>query len=220
MKKILLLSIFVFLGITTASAQLQEGNVMLGADIGNGMINKSSSGLFGFNFGLNDGAGYNVGINPKVGYFVKDNLLIGGIVNLGFNKSAENNGISTKATTYGVQALSRYYLSPNEKGIDNLSKNGRFFIEGNAGFAGVNIKDGPTTNGFIFGVGPGYSYFINRHVALEGIVKYNGIVGGGNTTYQHSIGLNLGVQVFLYSEKVKNKVDKYEEELNEEMDDE
>ncbi|MDT0293036.1 hypothetical protein ACFQ3R_09825 [Mesonia ostreae] len=217
MKKILLFSAFVFLGLTSATAQLQEGNVMLGADLGNGLLNKSSSGIFGFNFGLNDGAGYSVGINPKVGYFVKDNFMLGGIVNLGFSKSAENNGVSTKATSYGVQALSRYYLTPNEAGV-NLTKKGRFFLEANAGFAGVNIKDGPTTNGFVFGAGPGYSYFLNNHVALEGIIKYNGLVGGGNTTYQHSIGLNVGVQVFLFSDTVKNKVDRYEEEIEDEMD--
>lgn len=210
MKKFLVLSALVIFGITSASAQIQEGNVMLGADIGNGLVNKASTGLFGFNFGLNDGAGYNVGISPKVGYFIKDNLMVGAVVNLGFTKSPENNGVGTKTTAYGVQALSRYYLSPNERGVNNLLKQGRFFLEANAGFAGINIKDGPTTNGFIFGVGPGYSYFINEHVALEGMVKYNGLVGGGNTTYQNSIGLNFGVQVFLPSSDVKKRVERTE----------
>ena len=200
MKKILLLSVFLTVGaIYSSNAQLSKGDFMFGSDLGSGLVNTGSSGLFGFNFGLNEGAGYNVGISPKAGYFIDDNLLLGGIVNVGFSKSAENNGVSTKTTVYGVQALSRYYLRPGEAGIDNLTNSGRFFLEGNAGIAGINVKDGPTTNGFAFGVGPGYSYFVSRTVALETTVKYNGLVGGGNTTYQNGIGLNLGIQVFLSS---------------------
>lgn len=213
MRKLFLLSAFVLLGTALVSAQIQKGNLMIGSDLGNGLVNKASNGLFGFNFGLNDGAGFNVGISPKIGYFFEDNFLLGGVVNLGFSKSAENSGIATKSTTYGVQALSRYYLSLNEEGINNLLQHGRFFIEANAGFAGINIKDGPTTNGFTFGFGPGYSYFLNQHIALEGLLKYNGLVGGGNTTYQHSIGLNFGVQVFLPSSEAKDRVKKAENEF-------
>src|SRR5699024_4963459 len=158
MRKLFLLGLVLIFGLKITSAQTQKGNLMLGADLGNGLVNKASTGLLGFNFGLNSGAGYNIGLSPKAGYFIKDNLLMGGIVNFGFTKSPATAGRSTKATTYGVQALSRYYLSPGEKGIDNLSEHGRFFLEGNAGFAGVNVSHGKTTNGFIFGVGPGYSY--------------------------------------------------------------
>lgn len=204
MKKLLLLSTFLFLGVIGVSqAQIQEGNLMLGSDIGSGLINTASDGLFGLNVGLNDGAGFNVGISPKIGYFVKDNFLLGGVVNLGFNKSAENSGISTKTFSYGIQALSRYYLSPGERGVDNLLNHGRFFAEATAGIAGYNVQDGPTTNGFAFGFGPGYSYFITDNVALEATAKYNGILGGGNTTYQHAIGVNLGVQVFLPSSRAR-----------------
>ncbi len=207
MKKIILLSTLFIIGfIGISNAQIEQGNLMLGSDIGSGLVSNTSSGLFGLNFGLNEGAGYNVGISPKVGYFIKDNFMLGAVVNLGFAKSAKSRGISTQSTTYGVQALSRYYLSPGEEGIDNLLKKGRFFMEANAGFAGVNVKNGSTTNGFAYGVGPGYSYFVSNTVALETTLKYNGLVGGGNTTYQHAIGLNFGVQVFLPSSEAKRRV--------------
>lgn len=207
MKKLILLSSLLFIGFTgITNAQIQKGNLMLGSDIGSGLVNNASSGLFGLNFGLNEGAGYNVGISPKVGYFIEDNFLLGAVVNLGFTKSAKNRGTSTQSTLYGIQALSRYYVSPGEEGIDNFLKHGRFFMEANAGIAGVNVKDGPTTNGFAFGVGPGYSYFVTPNVALETTLKYNGLVGGGNTTYQHAIGLNFGVQVFLPKSEAKNRV--------------
>lgn len=199
----LLLTIIMVLGaVGISKAQLAEGTYMLGTDLGSGITSTASNGLFGFNFGLNDGAGFNVGLAPKVGYFVSDNFMLGAVVNLGYTKAAESEGAS-ESTLYGIQALSRYYLAPGEKGVDNLLKNGRFFMETNAGFAGVNVKEGPTTNGFAFGFGPGYSYFLTNNVALETSVKYNGLVGGGNTTYQHSLGLNLGLQIHLPSSDAK-----------------
>jgi hypothetical protein len=208
MKKLLFLTVAGLFGaLTVTNAQIQKGNLMLGTDLGSGLASPANSGLFGFNFGLNDGAGYSIGISPKVGYFVNDNLMIGGVVDLGFNKGANNTmGVAEKKTVYGIQGLGRYYLSPGEKGVNNLLHHGRFFAEANAGFAGVNIKDGATTNGFAFGFGPGYSYFVTPNVALEGLVKYNGLLGGGNTTYQHALGVNFGVQVFLPSSKVRSMV--------------
>lgn len=79
-------------------------------------------------------------------------------------------------------------------------------MEATAGIAGVNVKNGATTNGFAFGVGPGYSYFVSNTVALETSLKYNGLVGGGNTTYQHALGLNFGVQIFLPSSTAKKRI--------------
>ncbi|WP_031427318.1 hypothetical protein [Flavimarina sp. Hel_I_48] len=206
MKKILIAFALIFGAYGVSHAQLEQGTWMLGSDIGSGITSTGSNGLFGFNFGLNDGAGYNIGLSPKVGYFVNDNFLLGAVANLGFQKSAENNGIATKTTVYGFQALSRYYLSPGEAGIDNMLNSGRFFLEGNAGIAGVNVEDGPTTNGFAFGFGPGYSYFITPNVALETSLKYNGLVGGGNTTYQNSLGLNFGIQIFLPTTEIDDRL--------------
>ncbi|WP_417885877.1 hypothetical protein [Zunongwangia sp.] len=203
MKKLLFLATILFLSsINTANAQIQEGNLMVGSDFGSGLVNPGNNSILGLNFGLNDGAGYELGLSPKIGYFVRDNVLIGAVANLGFTKSPKSEG-STETTVYGFQALSRYYLSPGEKGVNNLLKHGRFFLEANAGVAGVNVAGGATTNGLAFGVGPGYSYFVTNNVALETNIKYNGLVGGGNTTYQHAIGLNFGIQVYLPSSKAK-----------------
>lgn len=210
MKKILFLTSFFIFGVTGISnAQFQEGTVMLGADLGSGLATSTSGGLLGLNFGLNEGAGFNLGISPKVGYFISDNFLIGGIVNLGFSNSPDNSGESTKTTVYGVQGLSRFYMRPDEADID-IVDSGWFFVEANAGIAGVNVQDGPTTNGFAFGFGPGYSYFLNSNIALEATAKYNGLVGGGNTTYQHSLGVNVGVQVFLPASEAEDAVEEFD----------
>lgn len=211
MKKILFLTSFFIFGVTGISnAQLQEGNLMLGADIGSGLATTTSNGLFNLNFGLNDGAGFNVGISPKAGYMLSDNFLLGAIVNLGFTKSPESQGESTKTTVYGIQALTRFYIRPGEAELDDVISTGQFFLETNAGLAGVNVTDGPTTNGFAFGFGPGYSYFLNSNVALEASVKYNGLVGGGNTTYQNSLGVNLGIQIFLPPSEAEDAIQEFD----------
>ncbi len=207
MKTTLLLSALFIFGLTGISyAQLEEGNLMLGTDIGSGITNTTSNGLFSLDFGLNDGAGYDLGLSPKVGYFVNDNLVLGAIVNLGYSKSPRSAGQSTETFIYGVQAFTRFYIRPGEANLEELVRTGRFFLENNAGVAGVNVTGGSTTNGFTFGFGPGYSWFLNSYIALEAIVKYNGLVGGGNTDFQNSIGLNLGIQIFIPRAEARERV--------------
>ena len=202
------LSTALLLGVIGISnAQLDKGDLMLGADLGSGLGTTTSSGLLGFNFGLNDGAGFNLGLSPKVGYFVADNLLLGGILNFGYAKSPETNGIASETTTYGIQGLLRYYLFPGQAGINSISKSGRFFVEFNTGIAGFNVKDGSSTNGLTLGIGPGYSYFITENVALESSLKYNGLAGGGDTNFRSNIGINLGIQVFLPSAKAREIIE-------------
>lgn len=211
MKKILFITSFFMFGFLGIShAQLQEGNLMLGTDLGSGLATTTSNGLFSMNFGLNDGAGFDIGISPKAGYFINDRFVLGAIANLGFTKSPEAQGESTKTTVYGFQAFSRYYMTPAEVELEDLVPGGQFFLETNAGIAGINIKDGPTTNGFAFGFGPGYSYFLNSSIALEATAKYNGLVGGGNTDYQHSFGVNLGIQIFIPFSEARSAVDDFD----------
>lgn len=211
MKKNLFITLLFIFGImSTSHAQLQEGNIMLGTDLGSGLATTTSNGLFSMNFGLNDGAGFDIGISPKMGYFISDNFAVGAIANLGFTKSPESQGESTKTTVYGFQAFTRYYLTPEEIELEDVINTGRFFLETNAGIAGVNVTDGPTTNGFAFGFGPGYTYFLTNSIALEATAKYNGLVGGGNTDYQHSLGVNLGIQVFLPWDRAEGAVEDFD----------
>lgn len=208
MKKAITFTLFLLFGvISTSNAQLEEGTFMIGTDLGSGLSTPTTSGLFGLNLGLNEGAGLELGISPKAGFFLSDNFLVGGIVNLGYSKSPESDGESTHTFTYGVQGLTRFYIRPQEADLDDIVNTGRFFLETNAGIAGVNIKDGPTTNGFAFGFGPGYSYFLTSNVALEATAKYSGLVGAGNTDYQNSLGINLGIQVFIPSSQAREAID-------------
>lgn len=205
-SNLMLVVLMLAMGTVAMNAQAQKGDFMLGSDLGSGLIGTGSSGLFGFDLGLNEGAGFNLGISPKAGYFLNNNIVVGAVVNLGFIKSPETNGQAAETTVYGVQGLLRYYVRPSQFEVDDLPKRGLFFLESNAGVAGFNVSGGNSTNGFAFGVGPGYALFVSDNVALELTGKYNGLVGGGNTTYQHSLGLNLGVQVFLSKERAKNVI--------------
>jgi len=189
MKKLILSGILAVAGLaTTMNAQIQKGNWLVG------------SSLISSNFGLNTGGGYNIAIQPKGAYFIEDNVALGGYVDLGFNKVT--NGSPTEFT-YGVGALGRYYVSPGEKGVDNLLNHGRWFLEGNVGVGGRSVENADSTTGLDFGVGPGYSYFITPNIGLEGLVKYRGRAGFGSEGLNSNITFNVGFSIYIPTSKVK-----------------
>ena len=190
MKKLLITGAVALMGIT-ANAQLQQGNYMVGGE------------LAAANFGLNEGAGYNFQITPQAAYFVQDNWAVGPYVRLGFS-GAKN---SPTNFGYGVGALSRYYFSPGEQGIDSLLKHGRFFVEGNAGIGGTTISDGgASANGLDLGIGPGYTYFITSNIGLDASVKLNGNLGFGNRGTTSALDFRLGLNIFLPSGKAMSNI--------------
>jgi hypothetical protein len=189
MKKLILSGILAVAGLaTTVNAQIQKGNWLVG------------SSLISSNFGLNTGGGYNIAIQPKGAYFIEDNVALGGYVDLGFNKVT--NGSPTEFT-YGVGALGRYFLSPGEKGVDNLLNHGRWFLEGNVGIGGRSVENADSTTGLDFGVGPGYSYFITPNIGLEGLVKYRGRAGFGSEGLNSNITFNVGFSIYIPTSKAK-----------------
>ena len=204
-----------FAGMTVGQAQnFERGDVMLGTDLGSGLVNTATDGLFGINVGLNDGAGFNVGISPKVGYFLNENFLVGAAINLGFSKSPEDDaGEAVETFGYGLQGLTRFYITPRDLGANGLPPRSRFFVENNLGVAGLAINNGPSTIGFAFGFGPGLAYFVTENVALEATMKYNGLLGKSTDDYQNSIGLNIGIQVFLDRAKAEDIIDREEGQL-------
>ncbi|KFF08794.1 hypothetical protein [Chryseobacterium luteum] len=189
MKKLIFAGILAATGLTaTANAQIQEGNWMVGSTLATS------------NFGLNSGAGYDFSIEPRAAYFIKDNVAVGGYVKLGFLKSGK--GEATQFN-YGVGALGRYFLSPGEKGVDNLLNHGRWFFEGNVGIGGTSVENGISTTGLDFGVGPGYSYFITPNIGVEGLLKYNGVTGFGNEGLTSKLSFNVGFSIYLPTSKAK-----------------
>lgn len=189
MKKLIFAGILAAGLATTANAQIQKGNWLVG------------SSLLTSNFGLNTGGGYSVALQPKGAYFIEDNVAVGGYVNLGISKVT--NGSPTRFD-YAVGGLGRYYLSPGEKGVDNLLNHGRWFFEGNVGIGGSSVENGNSTTGLDFGVGPGYSYFITPNIGLEGLVKYQGQTGFGSEGLNSNITFNVGFSIYIPTSKAKD----------------
>lgn len=171
-----------------AQAQLQKGNILIGADLMNMAVDFQKGNTT-----------FNMAITPKVAWFIQDNVAIGGMVDLGLTTGK---GFST--FTYGVSALGRYYIADKNT---QLLRNSRFFLEGNAGISGKNthVTGAPNTNtnGLGIGFGPGLAYFITPNIGLEGLVKYNLTVGFGNSTTNNQVAFGLGFQIYLPTKKAR-----------------
>lgn len=182
MKKIILafLTIFSFISFKS-NAQLDKGNVIVGADLAN------------FNIGLKKGAVTSIDITPKAAWMIDNQIALGGYINFGYT-TQKIYGTSYNNTNYGIGVLGRYYVN-NPK--YNLLKAGRWFAEANVGFQGTNTKGGSSTNGLGFGLGPGYAYFITQNVALETLLKFDENVGFGNSPSTPDLNLHVGFQIYL-----------------------
>lgn len=191
MKKILLaLLVISTVSISHVNAQLQKGNVLVGGDLAN------------FSLGLDKGSYLSVDIDPEAAWFIKNNVAVGAYVNLGVITAKNSN----TSTNYGIGALARYYLGADQVNTESILKHTRAFVEGNVGIEGNNVSHGPTTNGLGLGIGPGIAYFITPNIGLEGLLKYNGIVGFGNNVSTNNIGLRIGFQIYLPGRSTANKV--------------
>lgn len=190
MKKVILSAIIAgatFAG-TTANAQIQKGNLMVGANLAN------------LDLGLQKGASINFNLRPRLGYFIQDNVALGGLVNLGVDY-AKNRGTSV---SYSIGAFGRYYLGGKDY---EILKHTRFFGEANVGIGGANTKvagsDAITTNGFDFGVGPGIAYFLTPNVGLEALAKYNLTAGFGSAATVNRLSFEFGFQIYLPTKKAR-----------------
>ncbi|WEK21529.1 MAG: hypothetical protein P0Y49_10310 [Candidatus Pedobacter colombiensis] len=170
-----------------ANAQIQKGNVMMGATLSDISLGLDKPNLFQLN------------INPKAAWFIQDGLALGGEVQLGI---ATQKGSGT-TVTYGVGALGRYY---GMGGADEVVNNSRFFGEATVGVQGINPAGGGSTNGLGFSFGPGFSYFVTKTIGLEALLKYNGVVGFGSSTYSNYLGLGVGFQIYLPGKSTAKKV--------------
>ena len=186
MKKVLIAAALAFTGFA-AQAQIQRGNVLMGGNIAN------------LSLGLDNSKVFSVDITPKAAWFIEDNLALGGYVDLGI-KTAKGTATTTR---YGVGALGRYYGGNDVE----VLRHGRFFGEVTAGFGGINVSNGGgNTNGINLGIGPGFAYFVTPNIGLETLLKYNGLAGFGNASYQSTVTLSLGLQVYLPGRSTANKV--------------
>jgi len=175
------------------NAQLERGNVIVGADLAN------------FRIGLKAGQETSINLTPNAAWFIKDNVAVGPYVTFGYSAVKD----TYNQTVYGVGAFGRYYV--NKPDLNPL-KHGRWFGAANVGIGGTNYNDKTpldnsySTNGLDIGFGPGYAYFITPNISFEVLLRYNGTLGFGHEAYTNYINLGLGFGVYLPGKATVNEV--------------
>lgn len=145
-------------------AQTGKGGVLLG-------------GTASFQVQFTDPESTNVDLSPQLGFFIANNLAIGGALNLNFSNSY---------SSFGIAPFGRYYFEGE--------KSSRLFVQAQVGYFSTKFGDDETISGTQIGFGPGVAFFLNDHVAIEGMLAYN-IRGGDFST--NDLGLRFGVQAYL-----------------------
>jgi len=129
--------------------------------------------LTGFNLQYNGSSEMSVGLQAQAGYMVDDDLMLYGIVD--YNNPGEG--------------------SPASLG---LGVGGRYYIEQNGIFLGVNAKyyHCKTYDDFMPGVECGYAFFVSKTVTIEPAIYYQ------QSFKSHkdfsTIGLRVGVGIYLF----------------------
>lgn len=125
-----------------------------------------------------------INFSPMAGFFIMDQLAIGGGINFGVL-----NYESTSVTSVGVQPMVRYYF--------NGSGKARFFGQANFEYASVKVEESDAQSGIGFGAGVGIDYFLNDHVAIEGILGYNSFKVQDADDATGTFGLQIGIAAFI-----------------------
>lgn len=189
MMKKTILSLMILFALTAVNAQTEKGNYLIGGNIGK------------IDATFNGNKSFSIGVTPKVAWFIRDNIAIGGLVELGVS-TAKNMGTTFE---YRFGPMGRYYFG-GEAGDD--VERARVFIEADAGFGGNNnSKTSISTNGFTLGVGPGVAYFVNKNIAIEGLAKYYLKTGFGNVSALSGLNIDVGFQIYLPTAKLKSMRD-------------
>ena len=159
---------FILIFSSFSNAQLNKGNLMVG-----GLIS-TSIGNGGSQFGL----------YPSCAYFFKNNLALGGALDLTVTRADKEN-----SSFIALSALGRYYFAKIEEG--KTSPKLPVFVQGKLGVssgAGVVFASG----------GLGFDYFLTSSVALEASAGVN----IDNSSFANVYAM-LGFQIFLPSSVYK-----------------
>lgn len=180
-SSLLIFSILLTAGMC-ANAQTEQGNFLVG---GNLQLNTAKNNT-------------QIAVSPNAGYFFADNFAAGLNLNFGYAKTGGSSVTAvSKQTNFDIGPFARYYF-----GTTNL----RPFLHGNVDFTSSKTKIGSqatsTSNGLGYFFGPGLAAFLNRNVALEGIVGYDHFAYK-NQDGSGGFALKVGFQVYLNRAEVK-----------------
>ncbi len=174
MKKVLLGVCMLFT--LALSAQTMKGNWLVG-------------GSAGFNSYKPKGADEsltNISFAPNLGYFLMDNLAVGAAI--GYESTSFGDA---STSSFGVGPFVRYYFL-------NLGESAKLMAQASYTFNTETPDEGDSVSGSTLGLGAGVAYFLNPHVALEGILGYSS--NSGDLGEGSGFGLNVGFQIHLGGE--------------------
>lgn len=179
---------------TTAFAQPQKGDWMVGASIANSQAYLSNNGYNQFQ----------VSLLPSAGYFLTNRIAVG----TGIGLSYASGGHRQHYFHYSISPFARYYFSKKE-GIQIHKP--VLFGEVSTAIGGHSIVDKRNnymqSNGYgAVGAGIGLAYFITPNVSVEGLLKLN----SQNLYHTPNNGvipsLNIGFNIYLKGKKRKAEV--------------
>ena len=149
--------------------------------------------LVGGSFNINTTDNATINFNPTVGYFIINNLSLGGVVLLEYDKLGENS-----TTTFGAGPLVRYYFP---------GKTVKPFLNGELSFVSQKLKVPSTTNtenGMNYFLGFGLAAFLHEEVALETIAGYTHTKLNDQDA-DGGFAMRVGFQVYLHPRKALNQ---------------
>lgn len=167
---ILCLTLALLLGIGTASAQTDKGNIVF---MGTAAFGTTSS----------DGNSQtDVELSPRGYYFMMDQLAIGGRLSF---RSTSYSGSSTSSVLFGPDAL--YFFRMDSKELLPFAGLGLFLS---------SYSNGESTTGFTFSLHGGLSYLLKEHLSIfpEAALDIESRDGNTSTTF----GVGVGLAGFLY----------------------
>jgi outer membrane protein W len=176
MKKLILMSILIFILSISSYGQVEKGDFLLG-------------GTGGVLFQKRDDLSIKtITLNPNIGYFATDKIATGMNVSVRLIYTKQRAHTRTH-TVMGIAPFLRYYFLKKDK----------YALFGLASIGLTKGERSDYDNAIAITrtqAGLGFTYFLNKNIGLETILAYN------NTKYQNApnstfnINLNVGFQIY------------------------
>jgi len=163
-------------------AQTQQGSFLIGGTAG---FSSSKTG---------DVTVTDLNLSPMASLFVIDRLALGGALDVGRSRSSSGDAAFT-TTTFSVLPTIRYYF--NGGGSIRPFGQGAFrytyssYTDANDELGLASLRG----NGWAGAVG--VDFFLNDHVAIEGVLGYDHFKLKGSRDATGTVGLSFGVSVFV-----------------------
>jgi len=169
MKKLLFGTALCMAFFSVANAQTEMGNWLVGGNLSLNAVKNDTR----------------IGLTPSAGYFFARNFAAGAMLNVAYAKLYD-----VKNSTLGVGPFARYYFG---------TLNFRPFVDGELAFQTQKTKTPGTSNTFSstqYFLGGGLAAFINRNVAVEGLLGYSR-TAVKNQDGNGGLNFRVGFQVYI-----------------------